>query len=311
MLEVKVSERTQASIFKGIPEKDAIPVIGRLCQQDMKRSGILASVSAAQFILESGYGTTELAQNANNCFGMKTNLSNNRWSGSTWDGVSKYTKQTKEEYREGEIVVITADFRKYPCIEDSVADHSAYLLGAMRGNAKRYAGLQGEKNYRKAVKIIKDGGYATDSKYVDKICNIIERWGLTQFDVEAVEPQPDVEKSEAMYYVQTVGYVEKRDAEKQLNKIKATGFDAFIKKLDNIYRVQAGAFSIREKAEEQFERVKGAGFDVFINLNATALDILAMEVIKGRWGTGLNRKIRLTQAGYDYNAIQNRVNQLM
>ncbi len=42
------------------------------------KSGILASVSLAQFILESGYGKSELAQNANNIFGMKCSLSGNR-----------------------------------------------------------------------------------------------------------------------------------------------------------------------------------------------------------------------------------------
>ena len=82
------------------------------------------------------------------------------------------------------MVTITADFRKYPCIEDSIADHSAYLLGAMNGSAKRYEGLKGCKKYRKAIQIIKDGGYATDPKYVDKICNIISKWNLTQYDLK-------------------------------------------------------------------------------------------------------------------------------
>ncbi len=77
---------------------------------------------------------------------------------------------------------MTADFRKYACVEQSIADHSAYLLGAMNGKKKRYAGLAGEKDYRKVVQIIKDGGYATDSLYVQKICVIIEKYGLTRFD---------------------------------------------------------------------------------------------------------------------------------
>ena len=38
---------------------------------NQRQSGILASVSMAQFILESGYGKSELAQDANNCFGMR------------------------------------------------------------------------------------------------------------------------------------------------------------------------------------------------------------------------------------------------
>lgn len=79
---------------------------------------------------------------------------------------------------------ITADFRKYPCIEDSIADHSAYLLGAMNGKKLRYDGLKGRTDYKKAVQIIKDGGYATSLTYVEKLCGIIEKWKLTDFDVK-------------------------------------------------------------------------------------------------------------------------------
>ena len=179
---------TQATEFKNLSETDAAKKIGELCKKDMAKSGILASVSAAQFILESGYGKSELAQNANNCFGMKKSLSGNTWSGSAWDGKSIYTKKTNEEYTPGTITTITADFRKYPCVEDSVADHSAYLLGAMNGSKKRYEGLSGEKDYKKAIQIIKDGGYATSSTYVEKICSIIERFNLTQYDTAAAAP---------------------------------------------------------------------------------------------------------------------------
>ena len=122
---------TQASVLKNLSEADAIKKVGALFTADQKKSGILASVSLAQFILESGYGKSELAQNANNIFGMKCSLSGNTWSGSSWDGKSKYTKKTQEQNPDGSMVTITADFRKYPCIEDSIADHSAYLLGVL------------------------------------------------------------------------------------------------------------------------------------------------------------------------------------
>ena len=42
-----------------------------------------------------------------------------------------------------------------------------------------------------------------------------------------------------------------------------------------------------------------------------SIDEIAKEVIKGKWGNGADRKNRLTQAGYDYSAVQARVNQLM
>ena len=179
-----VSKGTQASVLKGLSEADAIKMVGALFTADQKKSGILASVSLAQFILESGYGKSELAQNANNLFGMKKSLSGNSWSGSTWDGKSVYTKKTQEQHTDGSYETITADFRKYPCIEDSIADHSSYLLGAMNGNKLRYDGLKGCTDYKKAVQIIKDGGYATSLTYVEKLCSIIERWNFIQYDVK-------------------------------------------------------------------------------------------------------------------------------
>lgn len=175
----------QAAALKNLSEADAIKKVAELFTADQKKSGILASVSLAQFILESGYGKSELAQAANNVFGMKCSLSGNTWSGSSWDGKSKYTKKTQEQNADGSMVTITADFRKYSCVEDSIADHSAYLVGAKNGSKLRYDGLKGCTDYKKAVQIIKAGGYATSLTYVEKLCSIIERWNLIQYDVKA------------------------------------------------------------------------------------------------------------------------------
>jgi flagellum-specific peptidoglycan hydrolase FlgJ len=224
----------QASSLKNLSNADVIKKVGSLFTADMKKSGILASVSLAQFILESGYGKSELAQKANNCFGMKKSLSGNTWTGSVWDGKSVYTKKTQEDDGTGKHYTITADFRKYPDIEKSIADHSAYLLGAKNGSKKRYAGLKGCKNYKKAVKIIKAGGYATSTTYVEKLCSIIEKWNLTKYD--KTESAAPAKKS---------------------------------------------------------------------------IDTLAREVIQGKWGNGEERKKRLTDAGYDYNAVQKRVNEIL
>ena len=174
----------QAREFQKMTEAQVIDKVGALFTADQKKSGILASVSMAQFILESGYGKSELAQGANNCFGMKKSLSGNTWGGSTWDGVSIYTKKTQEQNADGSYVAITDDFRRYGCVEDSIADHSAYLLGAKNGSKPRYAGLKECTDYKKAVQIIKNGGYATSLTYVEKLCSIIERWKLTKYDVK-------------------------------------------------------------------------------------------------------------------------------
>ena len=173
------ARRDTVETLKNLSEADAIKKIGALFTADQKKCGVLASVSLAQFILESGYVKSELVQNPNNIFGMKCSLSGNNWSGSRWEGKSKYTKKTQEQHTDGSYETITADFRKYPCIEDSIADHSAYLLGAKNGSKFRYDELKGYTDYKKAVQIIKDGGYATSLTYVEKLISIIEKWKLT------------------------------------------------------------------------------------------------------------------------------------
>ncbi len=177
------SSKLQATALKEMKVEDIIKKVGSLFTADQKRTGVLASVSLAQFILESDYGRSELAQAANNCFGMKTSLSGNNWDGTVWNGKSTYNKKTKE-WNGKKYVTVTAAFRKYPDIEDSIADHSAYLIGAKNGSKLRYDGLKGCANYKKAAQIIKDGGYATSPTYVEKLCSVIEKWNLTKYDVE-------------------------------------------------------------------------------------------------------------------------------
>lgn len=189
------SKRTQPSAFTGLSESQAAAKILELAKEDNQKTGILASVTAAQMILESGYVKTDLAVGACNCFGMKTTLSNNSWANSTWDGKSKYAKITNEEYTPGVISKVTADFRKYSCIEDSISDHSAYLLGAKNGDKLRYAGLKEAKNYTETITIIKNGGYATDSKYIDKICSLVKRFELDKYDANgSTSPSPAPDK---------------------------------------------------------------------------------------------------------------------
>lgn len=246
-------DRPAASIFGGMTQaldlidlgqEERVERIGEMCREDYAKSGVLASVTAAQCILESGYLTSELASEANNCFGMKAMLSNNDWEDSTWDGVSVYRKQTREEYS-GQVVTIDADFRQYDSMEASLADHSAYLLGAKSGNGLRYEGLKGEDDPQKAVQIIKDGGYATDSSYVDKVCAIIERHDLTRFDdIDGIEAAEDTAK-------------EKKD--KKVHKAAVSPGTGALTYRDGYYRVrkswtdldsQIGAFGVLENAKD-------------------------------------------------------------
>ncbi len=157
-----------------------IKKLGKLARADMKKSGVLASVTVAQAILESGYGTSSLALEANNLFGMKAALSGNNWS-SAWKGAT-FAKKTPE-YLNGKWVTITDTFRAYASYAESVADHSAYLTGAKKADGTlRYKGLKGCKKYKTAAKIIKNGGYATAPTYVTRLCQIIKQYNLTKYD---------------------------------------------------------------------------------------------------------------------------------
>ncbi len=180
-LQVRPGISQTATTAKNISKASFIKKIGPIARENYKRTGILASVTIAQAILESGWGQSTLAQNGNNLFGMKMNLSGNTWSGSAWDGVNFYKKRTYE-YGSGGRYSITAKFRKYSCIEDSIEDHSAYLLNAKNGSRKRYAGLTKTSSYKKQLQIIKNGGYATSSSYVSQLSNVIRTYNLTKWD---------------------------------------------------------------------------------------------------------------------------------
>lgn len=315
-----VTSGTQADVFAGFSEKDAIPIIGNLCREDMKKSGILASISAAQFILESGYGKSELAQKANNMFGMKKSLSGNTWGGSSWDGTSIYTKETKEQNADGSYETITADFRKYPCVEDSVADHSAYLLGAKNGKSLRYKGIKGMTDYKAVAQLIKDGGYATSLTYMEKLCSIIEKWNLTQYDVSDANVSAPSKSDTVTDFPSTpftvkvivddLNYRSQPSMKGKVNGQTGKGVFTIVEVKDGWGRLKSGAgwiwlenpsyCIVQETVAEKKETVK-----------LKSVDEIAKEVIRGDWGNGAERKEKLTAAGYDYAAVQKKVNKLL
>ncbi len=176
--------------LEAMSQTEFVDWIGQLAAADMKKTGILASVTAAQAILESGYGKSELALNALNLGGMKAELSGNTWP-SVWGG-KVYRKETAEQQSDGSYINIMADFRAYPSVAAYLADHSAYLAGAQNGKKQRYAGIVGCKDYRQAFQILKDGGYATSLDYVDKLCAVVEKWNLTRYDEDVPIGQSEI-----------------------------------------------------------------------------------------------------------------------
>lgn len=126
-----------------------------------------------------------------------------------------------------------------------------------------------------------------------------------------------------LYYVQTGAYKEKANAEAQAAKMKAAGFDTYVKVVDGLYKVQTGDYKEKANADAQLAKVKAAGFDAFITTNGAgaaaptpatpskSVDEIAREVIDGKWGNGADRKARLEAAGYNYAEVQARVNEIL
>lgn len=149
-------------------QKAFIERVGALAAADMQKSGVLASLTIAQAILESGWGKSGLTVKANALFGIK--------AGTSWKG-RVYSTKTQECYDGVNFTTVTALFRAYDSWEESVEDHSALLTGAAR-----YKAVVGERDYKTACRAIKAAGYATDPNYTDKLIQIIESYGLTAYD---------------------------------------------------------------------------------------------------------------------------------
>ena len=140
---------------------------------DMHESNILASLTAAQALLESNHGESKLAEYPNNnLFGIK----------GSYNG-SYVTMKTKE-YVNGKYIVVDAAFKKYPDWLSSIKDHSA-----MFNRLSRYSNLRGERDYKTACRNVQKDGYATSPVYADSLIRVIESYKLYEWD--HMEPIPE------------------------------------------------------------------------------------------------------------------------
>lgn len=127
-----------------------------------------------------------------------------------------------------------------------------------------------------------------------------------------IKPAPE-KPSGGLYRVQTGAFKSKANADAMLAKVKAKGFDTYMVKVGDLYKIQVGAFKVKANAEATLKKLQAAGFSGFITTKQGAgksVDELAREVLQGKWGNGAERKKRLEAAGYDYAAVQKKVNQL-
>lgn len=130
-------------------------------QRQMRLYGIPASITLAQGMFESAYGASYIAVKANNHFGIKA-------------------------YREWNGPVVRCDddasnepFCKFKTVQEGYEFHSKFLK-----NSTRYAPLfkLDMTDYKGWAKGLQKCGYATNPKYPELLCDVIERYNLSQYD---------------------------------------------------------------------------------------------------------------------------------
>ena len=172
VIESKPTTRDFNNPDKGIVVVEDIPVrvptstdeyvtlFSAIAQEEMRLYHIPASITLAQGILESASGKGRLSVEANNHFGIKCH---------EWTGARIYHDDDASQ----------ECFRKYNDAKYSYRDHSLFLV-----NRARYKGLFNLRidDYKGWARGLKAAGYATDSRYPDKLISLIERYELYKYD---------------------------------------------------------------------------------------------------------------------------------
>ena len=154
---------------------DYIEKYKNIAMCEMIKDKIPASITLAQGILESGNGTSRLATEGNNHFGIKCH---NDWNGKTMRHDDDAPKEC---------------FRVYKTPEESFRDHSIFLK-----NNTRYAALFDLKitDYKGWAKGLKKAGYATLPTYANVLINLIETYDLQKYDQMVVSGKFKCKKKE-------------------------------------------------------------------------------------------------------------------
>ena len=139
-----------------------------LAMAEMLRSGVPASITLAQGILESQFGESDLVKTSNNHFGIKCKTE--------WTGAKTYHDDDEK----------AECFRVYPTAADSYKDHSDFLK-----TRPNYAFLftLDPTDYDGWAKGLKKAGYATSATYPQKLLKVINDYNLQQYSLLAMERQ--------------------------------------------------------------------------------------------------------------------------
>ena len=171
--QAEVSQR-QAIVDKKAAEKAKKKAfIKRLvptAQTMQKQYGVLTSITLAQAILESDWGTSTLAKDYHNLFGIKGT-----------DPATTKVLRTKE-YVNDKWITVDGRFRVYSDDAASIRDHALLFVNGIDWNPQQYATVRAAKDYKTVASALQTDGYATDPDYPQKLIHLIEAWNLTQYD---------------------------------------------------------------------------------------------------------------------------------
>ncbi|MEK1403470.1 LysM peptidoglycan-binding domain-containing protein [Limosilactobacillus fermentum] len=135
--------------------------------------GVLPSITVAQAILESGWGSSTLSTQAHNLFGIKGSYNGN------------YVTMSTREVINGQSVYVNAAFRAYANNSESVEDHGNFLY-----SNSRYSNLLGDTSYTDVAQKLSQDGYATDPYYSSSLISLVKTYDLTQLDSIAIANTP-------------------------------------------------------------------------------------------------------------------------
>ena len=135
--------------------------------------GVLPSITVAQAILESGWGSSTLSTQAHNLFGIKGSYNGN------------YVTMSTREVINGQSVYVNAAFRAYANNSESVEDHGNFLY-----SNSRYSNLLGDTSYTDVAQKLSQDGYATDPYYSSSLISLVKTYDLTQLDSIAISNTP-------------------------------------------------------------------------------------------------------------------------
>lgn len=152
--------------------KQFIAYIAPMMQAEAQKRGYkIVSTAIAQAVIEGAAGTSKLAKDYHNHFGLKC--------GKNWKGASVNMK-TKEEYSAGTLTTIKDIFRAYPDDATGVRGYYDFI------NTSRYANLKTATTPKQYAEMLKADGYATSTSYINTLVSTVNKYGLQAYDVATV-----------------------------------------------------------------------------------------------------------------------------